>query len=237
MKEAFSKRLIYTVKKPRLWILTLLYIVVAIFFENRPDEMLLYLLPEGIAIMFLGMLYEIVVAKSISKAVGRFFVYIILLGLTAFLLMFPLSFILFLNSSQLPELNLFYSERADIIYTYLSKYDSLWELLLNSKAIFGYTFLLIFGGAVSSFLPNRIKEGSIFNGSGHVPFELKYICFMALGFVIGLLPAFLIGFLINGSFPFVLIIVMKLYTETMLTNGQKTQNENTQLATTKNKQH
>lgn len=216
IKTVFYKKLLYALKNPRTWIFTLLYIAVAVFLEDRPDEMLLYLLPEGITIMSIGMFYELYVATSVSKAMGRFLVYAILISLTIFLLLFPFSFTIFLNSSVLPELNLFYSEDADKIFVYLSQNNSIWGLFEMPLALFGKTALIIVGVTVVNFLPIKRQEGSIFIGEGHVPYELKYVCFMTLGFLIGALPAFLIGMFIQGSFPFVLVIAMRLYTEIML---------------------
>ena len=137
IKVPFEKRLLSSLKNSRTWIFILLYIVVSVFFDNRPDEMLLYLLPEGIAIMLTGMLYEMYVAKSVSKAFGRFIVYLLLISLTVFLLLFPFSFTVIFNSSELPELNLFYSENADKIFVYLTQHNSIWGLFSMPLAIFG----------------------------------------------------------------------------------------------------
>lgn len=216
MTNNLNKRIFNILKKPNTWFLTLLYIVLGIFLDNNPDEMLLYLLPEGIFMMLIGMGYEMVVSKSVSKAIARFFIYLLLIGLTVFLLMFPFSFTIFFNSAVFPDLNLFNSDNAETIYIYMSENDSFLGLALNLSDAFKNTIWFIVVGVLINFLPKKIKEGSIFIGAGHVPLELKYVSFMTIGFVIGMLPAFIIGFIIPGSFPFVLIIVMRFYTELMM---------------------
>jgi hypothetical protein len=219
-KTSVNQRVKRSIKNPRTWILIFLYIVVSVLFENTPGDMLLYLLPEGIGLMLVGMFYEMYMAKNVSKAIGRFFIYLILIGLTAFLLMFPLSFTIFLNSSQLPELNLFYSETAEAIFIYLSSHESLWSLVSMPFEVFGTTSLIVIGVSMATLLLSKIKAGSMFTGDTHVPYELKYVSFMCLGFLLGTLPAFLIGIMIPGSFPFVLVIVMRFYTEMMISSNE-----------------
>jgi hypothetical protein len=179
--------------------------------------MLLYLLPETFGMMIAGMLYEMIKAKSVSKAIARFFIYLLLLGLTLFLVLFPVSFILFFNSTEMPELNLFHSETADLILNYLNTEGSLLALIAMPFKVFKVSALMITAGSIILLMMKKFKEGSMFQGEGRVPFELKYVTFLTLGFVIGFLPAFLIGLMIEGSFPFVLLIVMRLYCEYMMT--------------------
>ncbi|MEO9532755.1 MAG: hypothetical protein ABJG68_17170 [Crocinitomicaceae bacterium] len=83
--------------------------------------------------------------------------------------------------------------------------------------VFGWSAVVILFASMINILFNRIKNGSIFTGPQRAPYELKYVSLMTLGFLIGAVPAFIIGKIIPGSFPFILIIVMKLYTQYMMT--------------------
>lgn len=201
-------------KKPKSWILTLAYILIATLLDDGPEETLLYILPESLAMMLFAMLFELFQAKSFGKAVGRFFVYLIFIALTCFMLVFPLVFILFFNSTQLSELDLFHSETADQIYLILDIDSNYGSILPNMIDVMGFPGIIVFVLALSNFIFSKFKSGSMFKGNtSSVPYELKYVSFMTLGFLIGLLPAFIIGLIFYGSFPVVLIIIMRFYTE------------------------
>lgn len=231
-------RFLNVLKNFKMWGMIGLYFIVPFIFDSRPDEMILYLLPECLGMMLMGVIYEMTISKSFSKAIGRFFVYVILIGLTLFLLSFPLGFTILLNSSSLPELDLFYSESAEQILIYLDSHDSWISLFKMPFVVFGWSAVAILFASMINILFIRIEKGSIFTGEQRVPYELKYVSFMVLGFLIGSVPAFIIGKIIPGSFPLILIIVMKLYTQYMMTDKYDSKtSKGEKLSTIKPKKH
>ncbi|MGV6861375.1 MAG: hypothetical protein ACWA41_06360 [Putridiphycobacter sp.] len=210
----FSQKMINLFKTKSGWIMFLVYLIVALWVNQNPDEMILYFVPEALGMMVVGMLYELITSTSISSFFKRFLLYLFFIGLTLFLIMFPFTWILFFNEPQLPELNLFYSETADKIYQYLDTKDSLIDLFTMPLDLFNIDTLIIFGLSMLHYLVLKIKMGSMFGSgvSARVPYELAYVSFMTLGFLIGALPAFIVGYFIPNGFTYVLIIIMKLYT-------------------------
>ena len=195
------------------YVLIFLYITVATFFEKNPADVIIYYSIEGMVMILMGLIFELITSKSISTVFFRLFIYAILIAVVGFFLMIPFAFILFFNSDRLPELDLFYSEKVAMVANYLESTDNFLALFTFPFDVLGWGGVYFTLGVAGSYLFNRFRNPRHGLGSETIPPELVYTSFMTLGFLIGLLPAFLVGIIIPGAFPYVLLLFMRVFTE------------------------
>ena len=203
-------------RKQNFYVLIFLYITVATFFEKNPADVIIYYSIEGMVMILMGLFFELITSKTIGTVFFRLFIYIILIGVVGFFLMIPFAFILFFNSDRLPELDLFYSEKVAMVANYLEATDNFLALFTFPFDVLGWGGLYFTLGVAANYLFNRFRNPRGGLGAETVPPELIYTSFMTLGFLIGLLPAFIIGMFIPGAFPFVLLLVMRIFTESQM---------------------
>ena len=135
-----------------------------------------------------------------------------MLAVILFFTMFPFAAILFLNKPALPELNLYYSPKAAAMYEFLDTSSiALTDLQALPNKLFGLWFLPFCLGVIANEVYKHWKKD--FDIMTEVSYEMMYSAFMCLGYLIAFLPAFLLHYIIPGSFPFTLVIGMRLFTE------------------------
>ncbi|MEM7181937.1 MAG: hypothetical protein AAF518_13555 [Spirochaetota bacterium] len=206
------QRMLGTLKKWQLYTLTALYIAIAVFLEDHPADVILYFVFEIIIVWSINTIFIVLRSGAINKAVGYFLLQLLMLAIILFFTMFPFTAILLLNKPVLPELNLYYSPKAAAMYEFLDTSSiSFSDLKALPTKLFGWWFFPFCFGVIANEIYKHWKRD--FDIMAEVSYEMMYSAFMCLGYLIAFLPAFLLHYIIPGSFPFALVIGMRIYTE------------------------
>ena len=182
-------RLLGVLKRWQLYALTLLYIVIAVLFEDHPADVILYFVFEIILMWIINTIFIVVRSGSFGRAFGYFSLQLIMLLLILFFVMFPFAAVLFLNQPALPELNLFYSPKAEIMYHFLDNSSiAMSDLKILPFKLFGWWFLPFVIGVLANEVRKHYKKK--FDIKTEVSYELAYSAFMCLGYLIAFFTSF-----------------------------------------------
>lgn len=204
------KTLTKTLLQPFTLLGVFIYCFLGIFIDNNPAEMLLYLLPEVLVFILFGVLFEIFLSESIGAAIGRTILYTVVASLILVMVFIPISLVLYLNDSVQPALNLFHSERAFAIVNYMDHTYHWYDLYIYPIFTFKYPILIALILLVLPFAFKKFNEGSVIERNKKIPFEIRYVAYLSLGFLVAILPAYLLHFIWPAAFPFVVIIGMRI---------------------------
>lgn len=184
---------------------SILYVLFFTLLEEDPANGVLLIILEGVVMAVLGFLIGLFKMEEVKNVIGRFFVGIILLPLNLFFLIISLSLIAIFSSPDI-DLQLFESPGLHEFMT--MGYENSWNpIIVIQEMGTNYIYFMLATGLFFLYNQTTKKKGDTMETSA---FKATAYCgILSLVSLVALFVAFIIQYIIPGSFPFTFLFATR----------------------------